>query len=306
MNTQDKIKRILSAGKISQETLAGIIGVSFVTLNSWYNGRSEPKRTALIRKIDETFFEFLGHEDIAKQEVSNAKKQALECKISVKELVTHSHLLDKITLNLTYHTNTIEGSTMTLNDVQKVLFDQKTLKNRSQIEQREASNHSVALEYIINEIIEKKKITWSPKMIEHIHLLLMNGVISNAGIYRNHGARITSYPVVLANFIKIPHLIENLCNELNEETTDILNLVSRAHATFEQIHPFSDGNGRTGRLIIFAQLLQYGVVPPIILKQHRVAYYKYLELAQNHSRFDHLEWLIASEILNTSKMIGKA
>lgn len=297
MNYQKLLQQVLGASGWSQEELAQRIGVSFVTLNAWVNGKSKPTRETNIQSIQAVAADILGQEAVDVDELARLKEAALKHKLTAKKLVASKELLDKITLNLTYHTNTIEGSTMTIGDVRDVLFDHKILSNRTQVEQREAINHQVAMNFLLDELVREPRLQWTPELIRGIHLRLMSGIISNAGMWRNHSVRINGANVPLANFIKIPDLIENLCNQLNEETTDPISLFARTHAEFEQIHPFSDGNGRTGRLIMFALALQHGITPPIITKERRSAYYKYLEIAQTKERFDLLEQMLASEII---------
>lgn len=107
----------------------------------------------------------------------------------------------------------------------------------------------------------------TPELIKAAHLRMMNGIISDAGYYRNHAVRIRGARVPLANFIKIPELVEGWCNMVNGETTDKIELLARSHAEFERIHPFTDGNGRTGRLLLFVLALKMGLVPPILKKE---------------------------------------
>ncbi len=297
MDYQTVLQRIVGASGWSQEVLANKLGVSFPTLNSWINGKSKPQREANKRAIDTVAVEILGADTVDPGMLSDLKAEAVRYKLTAKKLVSNHEWLDALTLNLTYHTNTIEGSTMTLSDVEEVLFDNKILSNRTQTEQREAINHQVAMNFLLDVLVRDTKIRWTSEIVRDIHLRLMSGIISNAGIWRNHSVRIAGVHVPLANFIKIPELIENLCNQLNEETTDPIGLLARTHAEFEQIHPFSDGNGRTGRLILFALALQHGLVPPIITKERRSAYYKYLEIAQAKERFDLLEQMLASEMV---------
>ncbi|MFZ2544644.1 MAG: Fic family protein [Candidatus Saccharimonadales bacterium] len=297
MNYQEVLQQVLFASGWSQEELAQRIGVSFVTLNSWVNGKSKPTRETNKQAISSLAAEILGADVVDIALLQKLKEDAVTHKLTANKLASNSNLLDKITLNLTYHTNTIEGSTMTISDVKEVLFDNKILSNRTQVEQREAINHQVAMNFLLDELIQNKNLQWTPDLIRNVHLRLMSGIISNAGIWRNHSVRITGAHVPLANFIKIPELIENLCNQLNEESSDPVGLLARTHAEFEQIHPFSDGNGRTGRLIMFALALQYGLMPPIITRERRSAYYKYLEIAQTKERFDLLEQMLASEII---------
>ena len=76
-------------------------------------------------------------------------------KTTTREIVYSQEVLNSLFLNLTYHTNTIEGSTMTLDDTKEVLFNNKVLTNRTQVEQAEARNHRAALLWILAEL-EKK------------------------------------------------------------------------------------------------------------------------------------------------------
>lgn len=304
MNYQKLLQQLLAASGWSQEELARRIGVSFVTLNTWVNGKSQPRRQSNRQAIEHVAAEILGADSVDIAALSQLKHAALKHKLTAKKLAANRELLDRITLNLTYHTNTIEGSTMTISDVREVLFDHKILSNRTQIEQREAINHQVAMDFLLDELTRSPtRLIWTPELLQAIHLRLMNGIISNAGLWRNHGVRIAGVHVPLANFIKIASLIEKLCHALNEETSDPIALLARTHAEFEQIHPFSDGNGRTGRLILFALALQFGLVPPIIPRERRSAYYKYLEIAQTEERFDLLEQMLASEIITIGETL---
>jgi Fic family protein len=297
---QDKIIQIIKASGLSQQSLAEKLGTSFVTLNHWFNGKSQPTRKELLSKIDLLYAYYLGAEDAETTGLHELKTTARKYRLTAKQLVANRELIDKITLSLTYHTNTIEGSTMTESDVAAVIFDDKNLKNRTQIEQREAVNHRVALEFLVSELAAGT-LEYTPDTIKRVHLLLMNGILSNAGEWRNHGVRIQGANVPLANFIKIAELMAKLCNELNEETEDPVATLARTHATFEQIHPFSDGNGRVGRLLMFVKALELGFMPPIIEKERKQVYYRYLALAQTDNKYDPLEQLIAETIITTGE-----
>ncbi|MDR0867025.1 MAG: Fic family protein [Planctomycetota bacterium] len=301
MDHQQKIQNILNVSGLSQEALARKLDVSFATLNSWVNRKSKPTRAESLKKIDALYVTYFGEFEIDEAKLTKAKSEALQNKMTAKDLRENRDLLDKITLNLTYHTNTIEGSTMTKNDVAEVLFDNKVLKNRTAVEQREAVNHRAALFFLIDELADDSRpFLWTLDLIKSVHLRLMNGIISDAGYFRNHAVRIVGAAVPLANFIKITDKVSSLCRKLNEPHADALRILAETHAEFEQIHPFSDGNRRTGRLIMFAKSLQFGILPPIVEKERKSAYYRYLEFAQIHGKFDNLELLLAESILNLS------
>jgi Fic family protein len=296
-NYSAKLKQILAASGWSQEKLAGELGVSFATVNSWINGKSTPTRAEYIAAIERVTDEVIGSDAVDADELKAAKAAAMKTRLTAKKLVANRELLDKITVNLTYHSNSIEGSTMTAADVVDVVFSGKILKNRTAIEQREAVNHQSALNFLLDELNDPTRLfEWTPDLIKAIHLRLMIGIISDAGYFREHGARIVGARVPLVNFIKIPAAVDNLCRRLNSESTDLIGKMAGTHAEFEHIHPFSDGNGRTGRLILLGLALNAGVFPPIIRREKRSAYYKYLETAQMDENYDPLEMMIATAI----------
>ena len=300
----DKLRKILSATGWSQEVLAAKLGTSFVTLNSWVNEKSEPREAAK-GKIDLIFADMMGVDAVDTEELTALKKRATAAKYTAKKLVSDKKLLEKLTTSLTYHSNGTEGSTMTEQDVEAVVFGNQTLRNRTAVEQREAINHQTALYFLLDELVGAGvDFKFTPDLIKATHLRMMNGIVSDAGYYRNHGVRIRGASVALANYLKIPELMTGWCNMANEETADKIELLARSHAEFEHIHPFSDGNGRTGRLMLFILALKLGLVPPILRKERRFAYYKYLELAQMREITDPLEMFIAESILETAEEVA--
>lgn len=299
----DKLKKLVIASGFTQEKLASLLDVSFVTLNSWINRKTEPRDSAK-EKIDLLLIDLLGADAIKNTSLKSKKLVAEKKFFLAEKLQKDQKTLKSLAVNLTYHSNATEGSTMTLDDVEAVIYEEKVLSNRTAIEQREAVNHKAALYFVIDEV-SKKDFKFTPDFIKLVHLRLMNGIISNAGQVRNHGVRIQGSRVALANYLKIPDLLEEWCSMANSKTKDNIKLFAECHAKFEKIHPFSDGNGRTGRLLLFAMALSRNLVPPILKREKRVAYYKYLELAQMFEEFDGLEMFIADSIIETAKEIAK-
>ena len=195
---------------------------------------------------------------------------------------------------------------MTLSDVGDVIFDHKVLSNRSAVEQAEARNHQAALYWLLDELVRKgKDFVIDESFIRGIHLRLMNGIISDAGEYRNHSVRIVGSRTTVANWLSIPKQLDELTAETQVVSTDIVAAIAATHARFESIHPFSDGNGRTGRLIMLAQALAHGIVPPVIVKERKHAYYKYLEFAQTKQYFAPLELHVAEAIQFTEELLRR-
>lgn len=303
MNYRTQLTSILKASGWPQEQLARALGVSFPTLNSWVNGRSEPRAKAVVR-IQTLYLEIVGADNIDLGVLNQTKAKAAKLKLTAKGLLKDTNKLDKLTLHLTYHTNTIEGSTMTLSDVEEVIFEHKVLTNRTAIEQAEARNHQTALHWLIEQLAEQKdNFRISEALVLGLHLRLMNGIIGDAGRYRSHAVRIMAANVPLANYMRVPELIAQLAGDIQKPQTDIVQALATTHASFEKIHPFSDGNGRTGRLIMLAQALHAGLMPPVVVKERKQAYYKYLEVAQLRGVHGPLELFVAESMAHTDRLL---
>jgi Fic family protein len=303
MDYRKQLASIIDLSGWSQEQLAHTLGVSFPTLNSWVNGRSEPRAKAANR-IQALYLDIVGADDIDLNVLAQTKAEASKLKLTAKEMLSDAKKLDKLTLHLTYHTNTIEGSTMTLADVEEVLFEHKVLTNRTAIEQAEARNHQAALYWLIEQLAEQGNgFRVTEELILGLHLRLMNGIIGDAGQYRSHAVRIMGANVPLANHIKVPELLVQLVDDIQESQTDLIHDLASTHARFEKIHPFSDGNGRTGRLVMLAQALHRGIMPPLIAKERKQAYYKYLEAAQLREVYGPLELFVAESMFYTEKLL---
>lgn len=303
-NIQFKLKEILKSSGLSQEQLANKIGVSFSTLNAWINLKAQPRAKA-VKNIEKLYLDTQGRLNVNLDILKTVKNKALGNKIKVNDIVSNQRLLDKITLHLTYNTNTIEGSTMTFADVREVLEDDaRVLANKTAQEQTEARNHRSALFYLLDELnLKGKNFKWSQNLILGTHLRLMNTLISSAGNYRKHGVKIAGSRAVLANHLRVPELVSDLIGDLQSPSEDILGDIARQHAVFEKIHPFADGNGRVGRLIMFIQALRSGIIPPVIVKERRQAYYRCLEEADINNNYIPLELLIAESAAEFAKII---
>ena len=303
MNYQRQLQSILKASGWTQAQLAQRLGVSLVTLNTWANGHSQPRPKARMA-IGQLQVEVLGADAVDPATVAAQTATALKLRLNSADITGNQAVVRRLILHLTYHTDAIEGSTMTLRDTEAVLFEQATLSNRTAVEQTEVRNHQAALLWLL-EHLAAKDFAISEELVAGLHLRLMNGIASDAGQYRRHGVRIMGSRVVTANYLKVPYLMRQLIPRLHL-TTELVRNLAVTHAQFEQIHPFGDGNGRVGRLLLLAMALRNGVVPPIVVKDRRWAYYKYLELAQMQGQPAPLELFVAEAVSAAHQLLFPA
>ena len=257
--------------------------------------------------IDELFLEVTGRKIIPENQLA-AKKQALQQKSSehknvMTEILDSPDVRDQFILKLTYHSNSIEGSMLTEPDTAAILFDNATLPNKNLIEQLEAKNHQTALNYLFDYTAKKEKI--NEDLVLKLHSILMNGIRPDAGVYRSHAVRITGINLPTANSASVPKLTSEIMTRVALKTKDIIALSASVHSKFEQIHPFSDGNGRVGRLLMNAMLLSANLAPAIIRNEQKQLYYTYLYKAQTKEDNSQLEGFLCEAVTDGFKILER-
>ena len=182
-------------------------------------------------------------------------------------------LQDEFIVNNTYHSNAIEGSTLTLRETALILSEGITIAEKPLKEHLEAIGHKDAFEYII-ELADQKTVL-SERIIKEIHSLVLMHDRENKGIYRNVPVMIMGAEHTPPQPYLVPKLMEQLIIDytkmIKEENT--IDAISEFHLKFEGIHPFIDGNGRTGRLILNLELMKMGLLPVNIKFTDREKYY---------------------------------
>ena len=182
-----------------------------------------------------------------------------------------ARLNEEFLVEFTYNSNAIEGNTLTLRETDMVLrgltIDQKPLKDHT-----EAIGHKEAFEYVSSLAGIEKPLT--ERVIKDIHYLVLSDKKDDRGVYRKIPVRIMG----AAHEPMQPYLIlpkmEQLIVDLNSSNENIVTKLARFHIEFESIHPFIDGNGRTGRLLVNLELMKAGY-PPIDIKfTDRIKYYQ--------------------------------
>ena len=200
-------------------------------------------------------------------------------------------LRESMMLEWTYHSNAIEGNTLTLQETRVILSDGITVGGKTLREHFETLNHHEAIAQL-EELVNKKY------RIKGADILMIHGLVLQriekefAGRYRNAGVRITGANFTPPNAMKVDELMEDLIAWVNEKN-DVPVVVKAMifHHRMVWIHPFFDGNGRTVRLMFNLLLMNDGYPPAIILQQDRKKYYDALNKA-NQGNYEKLMLMI--------------
>lgn len=181
----------------------------------------------------------------------------------------------------TYHSNAIEGNRLTLPETRAVLEDGITISGKSLKDHLEAVNLSQALDFI--EELSRAETLLSEREVRDIHAIVLRSIdVNNAGRYRGINVRIggTDYAPPPAH--AVPERMEEFGRWLSShEPEHPIVAAAIAHAWFETIHPFIDGNGRTGRLLANLLLLRQGYPVTVLRVEERARYYTALD--QSHT-----------------------
>lgn len=204
-----------------------------------------------------------------------ARIDALKAELDRRRPLTQGELerlREEFLIEYTYHSNAIEGNTLTLQETALVLegitIDKKPLKDHL-----EAVGHRDAFLYV-QELVQNQ-VPFSERVIKQIHTLVLMDRPEDRGIYRRIPVRIMGAYQTPPDPVLVPEQMEQLIAEFRGNKK--LHPVERGalfHLKFEGIHPFVDGNGRTGRLVLNLMLMQAGYPPVNVKYSDRKRYYE--------------------------------
>jgi len=199
---------------------------------------------------------------------------------------------------LVYNSNAIENSTLTLQETERILLELEVARNVSVRELFEAKNLARVTEYIRN----KRDVVLTKENVLLLHKMLIGGINDDiAGRFRAEH----EYVRVGTHIASAPEHIERLLGNLladYESSHDeyFLDRISRFHLEFERIHPFVDGNGRIGRVLINLQLMLHGYPSTIIRnKGKRDYYYPAFPAYQDNKSTERLDSLLSLSLLES-------
>ena len=205
-----------------------------------------------------------------------------------KEAGIKGGIYHKLQIELTYNSNHIEGSRLT-HDQTRMIFETNTIGIDNTAvpvdDIVETANHFRCIDHIID--VYNKALT--EQMIKNLHLMLKNGTGDSrknwfaVGDYKRLpnevGGKTTANPEDVQSEMK------KLLSDYNSSKNKTLEDIIEFHYRFESIHPFQDGNGRVGRLIMLKECLKHNIVPFVIDEEHKLFYYRGLAEWKNEKGF---------------------
>jgi len=182
---------------------------------------------------------------------------------------------------MAYHSSAIEGNTITLPEVSNIFLERSLPGSRKGIRKfYEIENHKQAFEYLFDNIDNNKDLNID--LLLDIHRYLVDRLQHDAGCFKSSQNAIVGAEFQTSSLSETPYLVRQLIDNTNyrlnnaKEDTEILEILADTHIQFERIHPFSDGNGRCGRLVLLYLGIKYLNSPLIISKENRAKYMEYL------------------------------
>jgi Fic family protein len=194
-----------------------------------------------------------------------------------------------------YNSNAIENSTLTLKETEKILLEMEVSRNVSLREVFEAKNLASVLEYIST----KEQTEMTKELILLLHQMLLGNISETiSGRFRkeNEYVRIGTHIAPAPEHIK-SMLEDSLVEYSSEHSSYFLDKIAKFHLQFETIHPFNDGNGRIGRVIINFQLYKLGFPGIIIRDKEKQTYYSSFQEYRDDKRTKILERILCLAIM---------
>jgi Fic family protein len=188
---------------------------------------------------------------------------------------------DDVLARLAYNSSAIEGNTLTLADTITLLVDERTPRAGTPVrELYEVSNHRGAITRILRAVADAEPLT--AQLVTELHGLLMDHLAHDHGQYKTSSNRITGASWRPAEPSQVPQLMQQWVDQTEWQTANLdgpplLEAIAQSHIAFERIHPFSDGNGRTGRAVIAYQTVRKYGFPAIVRVDQRSSYITMLD-----------------------------
>lgn len=197
-----------------------------------------------------------------------------------------------------FNSNAIENNSLTLQNTKHFLNENKITVNQKIQNYIETKNHKNAWNFLKQ--LLKSNEPLNSFNLKNIHYLLLKNIDNNtAGNFRNHNIRISGTKFIPPMFNIVAAEIDNLLKNHNKDNLHSIIKAVKLHTEFVRIHPFSDGNGRTARLLLNYVLLKNNFLPVIIYKHQQNKYYDCLEAINFYNNYTQLNNLVIHNLFKS-------
>ncbi len=230
-------------------------------------------------------------EDANKPERSNMRKKQLTLLDVLQEEKTSQYsggIYHKTQIDMTYNSNHMEGSRLT-HDQTRYIFETNSIGVENEVLNVDDVIETVNHFRCIDMIIDHAKSALTEKFIKELHRTLKSGTSDSrkdwfaVGDYKKLPNEVGGMETVLPE--EVAEKMKALLREYNAKSEKNFDDILDFHVKFERIHPFQDGNGRVGRLIMFKECLKYHIVPFIIEEDFKLFYYRGLKEWDNEKGY---------------------
>jgi Fic family protein len=291
-----KLEKLLEYFKYSTK-LAEVLGVSRMSVVNWRDGGKISEKNKF--KIDILYNKYIFIPNLKKDEVEEYIKKVLS--FDDTKLLYSIDIIEEVSKIQAYGSYEIEAVNANEEEFERIIegnYIQKDIEKRKFLEM---NNLAYLTKKIIKDTIEGKIEKITTDMIKNWHLVLFSGIRDDAGEYSKYIRKIKNSDMVLT----LPEDIKDEMEywiKLYSNTGNIYD-IAKAHEHFESIHPFGDGNGRIGRLIMVHQFVKLNILPPLINNQNKSLYYITLEKAQKEGDILALSFFLANSIEEMRKRL---
>ena len=275
----EKIKKYREEKKMTQVEVADVLGVKPATISKYEAGILEPNIESL-KKLAE-LLEVSVDELLKEDEFDVSKINVLKVLREQKEMKLKGNLYHNTQIIFAYNTNHIEGSKLTedqtryIYETNTLLTEKESITNLDDI--IETANHFKLVDYMLD--VADKELT--EEIIKEFHKILKEGTSDSrkdwfyVGDYKKLANEAGNMKTTLPKNVQKDMIkLMQWYNSLGKITIE--NIIE-FHYRFECIHPFQDGNGRVGRIIMFKECLKNSIIPFIILDKYKLFYYRGLK-----------------------------
>lgn len=207
--------------------------------------------------------------------------------MSRREKMTDEYLEDLL-VRIAHHSTAIEGNTLTQADTASILLHNYIPHNMIEREYYEVKNYKKTIGLLLS-----NQEQMSPELIKEYHKIIMENLVDNNGEYKKATNTIVGADFETSKPYQVSILLQEWCDNYNfrikkaQTVKEKIEIIVDQHIKFERIHPFSDGNGRAGRMLMIDSCIKESISPIIIPKEEKEKYIKYLA-TENSKKF--IKW----------------